>query len=371
MKFQMFFPKSTTSLTVPGDEASSASVMRMLKAKEIHGKPDLHKKISGTASRSVYRLMNRLNLKWNIPISEVIFHTDVGLELAIPYIKPSDMLTYLLNNHPEIVMGGFSMHEGAKLFREFWHVYKRYHGSHQIFQEHGDSLQYCVPLYFYGDEGRGRRRGNTAVYVMETPFGVKTASTAQSGKRKCNCDCTPQESSLKKFCSGDRRAVPLDTATFALHNYKEHSFLTRFVLFVLPCATYKAFPTLIPFMLDLIAKDMRRLFFEGIQAGHRTFTPVCLGQNADIKFHGYVAKFSRCYANMGRVSDLQCCHECLAGGLQRTWLKSLRGTPRSGRKGLGSRSQSFRKSLSTTKGYQSDFTKETLFTSVKWGYFAM
>ena len=126
------YSKPATSLTVPGNEASSASVMRMLKAKEIHGKPDLHKKISGTASRSVYRLMNRLNLKWNIQISEVIFHTDVGLELTVPYIKPSDMLTYLLNNHPEIVMGGFSMQEGAKLCRDFWNVYERYHGSQSL-----------------------------------------------------------------------------------------------------------------------------------------------------------------------------------------------------------------------------------------------
>ena len=86
--------------------------------------------------------MNRLNLKWNIPISEVIFHTDVGMELAIPYIKPSDMLTYLLNNHPEIVMGGFSKQEGAKLFCDFWNVYKRYHGSHPVFQELGQNCHH-------------------------------------------------------------------------------------------------------------------------------------------------------------------------------------------------------------------------------------
>ena len=39
MKFQMFFPKSTTSLTVPGDEASSASVMRMLKGDPWEARP--------------------------------------------------------------------------------------------------------------------------------------------------------------------------------------------------------------------------------------------------------------------------------------------------------------------------------------------
>ena len=258
--------------------------------------------------------MKRLKLKWDIPISEVIFHTDLGLELTIPYIKPRDALTYLLKNHPEVLMGGFSsMQEGESLLQGFWQVFRNDHGTHEVFKEYEDSLEHCLPLYLYGDEGRGRRRGNTAVFTMETPFGINSASTAQSGKRKCDCSCTPAESSLKKFCGNDHGVVPLNNATYALHNYRQHSFLTRFVLFVLPCATYKAFPTLIPFLLDLIAKDMRSLFFEGIEVGHRTFTPVFVGLKADVKFHGYVANFSRWYSNHGRTQDLCCCHECLAG----------------------------------------------------------
>ncbi|CAL1166270.1 unnamed protein product, partial [Cladocopium goreaui] len=141
-----------------------------------------------------------------------------------------------------------------------------------------------------------------------------SAAQAQTRKRKHSCDCCPQEPSLKKFCGEDHGAVPVSNACFALHNYKEHSFLTRFVMFCLPCATYKAFPTLVPFLLDLIAKDLRRLFFEGIEIEqHRIVTPVCLGLKADIKFHHYVANFSRWYTRMGRTTDAEYCHECLAG----------------------------------------------------------
>eukprot|EP00438_Fugacium_kawagutii_P002514 Skav233516 [mRNA] locus=scaffold6977:20238:21350:- [translate_table: standard] len=66
-------------------------------------------------------------------------------------------------------------------------------------------------------------------------------------------------------------------------------------------------------MLDLIAKDLKRLHFEGIQLEHHLITPVCLGQKADIKFHAYVTNFSRWYTRMGRIVDAEYCHECLAG----------------------------------------------------------
>ena len=300
----------------PGDEASCASVVRITKAKAIAAKPDLHKKVSSTASRSMYRLINRLGLKWDIPITEVIFHTDVGLDLPIPYIKPSDVLAYMLRNTPEVVLGGFTSFQagGASLLHGFWEAYRTQHPTHRVFEQHENSLQYCLPFYLYGDEGRGRRRGNTAMFMMDFPFGIRSAAQAQTRKRKHSCDCCPQEPSLKKFCGEDHGAVPVSNACFALHNYKEHSFLTRFVMFCLPCATYKAFPTLVPFLLDLIAKDLRRPFFEGIEIEqHRIVTPVCLGLKADIKFHHYVANFSRWYTRMGRTTDAEYCHECLAG----------------------------------------------------------
>eukprot|EP00438_Fugacium_kawagutii_P031684 Skav232913 [mRNA] locus=scaffold1477:617629:619563:+ [translate_table: standard] len=304
---------SAHHLTAAGDEASSAAVLRIANAKVVAGDPIKHKKIGNTASRTLYRVMDSLNLKWNIPISETLFHTDLGLVLKIPYIKPSDALTYLLSHRKEVLLGGYtSMADCANLLQGYWQVFKRYHPSHQVFTSHPDSLPYCLPIFLYGDEGRGRRRGNTAVFMMETPFGVRCAQTK---KRNLECSCCPCEPSIKKFCGNDQKAVPvrLNHACFAVHNYKEHSFLTRLVLFCLPCATYKAFPDLIPFLLDLIAKDLRSAFFEGIEIGKRIFTPVCVGLKADVKFHAYVAKFDRWYSRMGRIQDQQCCHERLAG----------------------------------------------------------
>ena len=121
----------------------------------------------------MYRLINRLGLKWDIPITEVIFHTDVGLDLPIPYIKPSDALAYMLKNTPEVVLGGFASFQegGASLLHGFWEAYRTHHPSHQVFEQHEGSLQYCLPFYLYGDEGRGRRRGNTAMFMMDFPFG--------------------------------------------------------------------------------------------------------------------------------------------------------------------------------------------------------
>lgn len=297
----------------PGNEATGASVFRIAKAKA--DDPGLHKRLGRTASRSAYRIMSKMGLRWDIPISEVVFHTDVGLELNIPYIKPSDALTYILRNRPEVVLGGFtSLPAGADLLHGFWKIYREYHGSHRVFNDYGESLQYCLPFFLYGDEGRGRRRGNTSVFVLESPFGVGSAETAQTKKRSCACSCSPEESSTKKFRASDGGAIPVNNSCYALHNYKENSFLTRFLLFALPCSTYKAFPDLIPFLLDLIAKDLKRLYFEGIDVCGRVFTPVILGLKADIKYHAYVGNFSRWYSRMGRVRDNHNCHECLAGG---------------------------------------------------------
>ena len=294
--------------TQVGHEASSASVHRIL-----HG-PDLKKRVNAQASRSMFRLIHRLGVKWNVPITEVIFHTDVGLELTIPYIKPSDFLAFILSNHPEVALGGYtSLQEGAQLLRGFWQTFQIYQPSHAVFSTYPDSLEYCLPIYLYGDEGRGRRRGNTAMFMFESPFGIRTASTAKTKKRSFECMCCPTEGYQKKFCGDERKVVPLEKACIATHNYKEHSFLTRFLLFCLPCATYKAFPTLTTFLLDLIAQDLRRLFFEGIQIGNRLITPVCVGLKADIKFHHYVSNFTRWYSRMGRIQDIAHCHECLAG----------------------------------------------------------
>ena len=295
-------------------EATSASAHRILHAKAIGGRPDLHKKAGATASRSMYRMIGRLGLKWDIPISEVIFHTDVGLELTIPYIKPSDALTYTLKKHPEVALGGYtSVQEGASLLSGFWKTYRHYHPTHAVYEVYPESLEYCLPIYLYGDEGRGRRRGNTAMVMFESPFGIRTASTSHTKKRCHKCSCCPEEPSRKKFCGDEQKAVRLDNPCFAMHNYKEHSFLTRFLLFCLPCATYKAFPQLIPFLMDLICQDLRRMFYEGIQVGNRLITPVFLGLKADIKFHHSISNFSRWYTRMGRTTDIPYCHECLAG----------------------------------------------------------
>lgn len=292
------------------EQATASSCLRIAKGK---AGPSLHKRAGKTASRSAYRMIKRMGLTWDVPISSVEFVTDVGMSLTIPYVKPSDVLSFLLRNCPEVLFGGFtSLTDGAILLQNFWSTYRGYHGSHQVFRDYSESLQYCFPLFFYGDEGRGRRRGNTSVLLLETPFGVGSAKAKT--KKRSPCDCHPEESSLKKFCASGRRASPMGNSNYVLHNYKEHSFLTRFLLFCLPCATYKAFPALTPFLLDLFAKDLRRLYFEGIEVAGRVFTPVVVGLKADIRFHVSVGNFTRWYTRMGRVVDNQNCHECLAGG---------------------------------------------------------
>ena len=224
------------------------------------------------------------------------------------------MLTFLLTQCPELLFGGYSEPPDiSSLLKGFWATYKAKHGTHEVFRHYADSLEYCLPVLLYGDEGRGRRRGQTAVFTLETPIGLDTVGTSRTGKRKASCDCCPRESTKKRSGCQDDFPVAADNSAFAVHNYKRHPFLTKWLLWVLPCATYKAFPALIPALLDRIAQDLRCLFYDGIECGSRLYTVVCIGMKGDIKWHAAVGQFNRYYSNMGRVRDLACCHECMAG----------------------------------------------------------
>ena len=80
------------------------------------------------------------------------------------YIAPMDRLTFLLEEHPDLLVGGLQNHQDrAENLRAFWQAYKLQHADHRVYQEHQDSLQTVVPIAWHGDEGRGKRRGKFRV----------------------------------------------------------------------------------------------------------------------------------------------------------------------------------------------------------------
>ena len=106
--------------------------------------------------------------------------------MVIPYVSPLHLFPYILENHRELLLGGFKdLPLGVDLLKGWWQNFKVSHPQHVVYSAHEESeLGYTIPLYLYGDEGRGKRRGNTAVFTAEVPFGLHTVKNERSDHRK-------------------------------------------------------------------------------------------------------------------------------------------------------------------------------------------
>ena len=211
--------------------------------------------------------MNRWGLTWKVPLS-TIPHLHAGQEIDVPYLSPLKFLPHLMQRAPHLLFGGLGLVEGQKLLKCFWTTYKQTHEQHPVFKD-GNDLSTTLPLALHGDEGRGVRKGNTCLLTLESPFGLGTKSNLDNLQHRFGCKCCG--------CSGVDLARPVlgsdklpgDTAipleAFMDHNTRGHSFLTKFLVFLLPHALYKE-GDLLDRLLDQICKELRQLFYEGFWA---------------------------------------------------------------------------------------------------------
>ena len=66
-------------------------------------------------------------------------------------------------------------------------------------------------------------------------------------------------------------------------------------------------------MVEQICKELRILFFEGIEVENRTWTFAVAGMKGDAKWHNAMGNLTRHFGTKGRKRDLLMCYECLAG----------------------------------------------------------
>ena len=158
---------------------------------------------------------------------------------------------------------------------------------------------------FHGDEGRGVRKGNTVVCSMETPIGLDSYTS----------DCYSGEPCCRQH--GDR-VRPVD---FQNVNLRFHSFLTKFLLFLLPGKVYKDNngSNIMDGLLRVVFQDLRALYYEGVQIGSRVWNLACIGCKGDLQWFLKLGGLQRSFARLSHKSEQECCHECLAGGPQYPW----------------------------------------------------
>lgn len=271
------------------------------------------------ASRAAHRMIGRFNLKWTIPISNMEYKFG-NQSLDLPYLSPIQIYKFFLAKYRELLFGGFTEDRDINmLLKSFWTEYRNNHPGHALFQDNGpdgeEAFAWTIPVTLYGDEGRGRRRGNTALVTVESPFGLNTFQNFWKGDHAFkNCDSCCPDSSLQQqhpcphLCPSQ---VPM--AAYASTNFKEHVFLSRVPIFLLPCATYKEHPDLIEFMMQTISNEFKQLYHEGLTIGGHTWKIALLGMKGDSKWLAQMGSLTRYYGKKGRKRSLAMCYECYAG----------------------------------------------------------
>lgn len=272
------------------------------------------------ASRSAWRRIKHVSRGVGVKISTYDYQTPSGDVIPISYIAPTDLLTFLLLQYPALLVGGLqNQQERSEHLQAFWDAFKLRHGDHRVFSEHSDSLQSVVPLAWHGDEGRGKRRGNTVVVSIEASLGINTV-LQQRKRRHESCQCTAPDSIKQRFGPvskkfSDRTCDLLRTQWTSMRG---HSFLQHFALFIIPSSVYHKHPQVLSLMLKLIATDLRRLFFEGVTVQGRHWCFSIVAGKGDLKWYCKVA-LERSFQNQGVVQDIPCCHECQAGSPGLAW----------------------------------------------------
>lgn len=265
-------------------------------------------------SRAAWNYFYKMKLGWRV--KQNIYRQDDGDGniLEIPYVPPKELLQFLMTNQPDVLVGGFDCpSERAQHIAAFWEGFRLHHGDHLVYQEHEFNLPYVLPLLWHGDEGRGKRRGQTVLVSLEVPIGIETVKASRKRARE-TCRCDPPMS-LKQKYGPVRRKVPQHMKKrldMQKTNMKHHSFLQHFPIFIIPSSINKKSDALFG-LLDVFARELKSLFYEGFESNGRVFCAAVCGGKGDLKWVAKIARLTRSFEHQGRTQDLACCHECLAG----------------------------------------------------------
>eukprot|EP00435_Cladocopium_sp_Y103_P031764 s1326_g8.t1 len=265
------------------------------------------------ASRDAHAFIGRWGLSWKVPLSFI----DLGLEGEMnkfAYIKPSDFLKFLMEKAPDLLMVGYpNIDEGKASLGEFWKAYRGFHPTHRLFREQHQSRSMATTfaLAFHGDEGRGLKKGNTTILMMETCLGVDSWFKSVQGTSSLICDSCdldePTRKRIKTNSSGVRPAAASHVC-YQSTNLKEHSFLTKFVLAAIP----KKEKSVLDAILLEIVRDFNSLFDVGFFARGCQWFAACTGAKGDLKWVQRVGQLNRCFGSQTSINKAMC-HECLAG----------------------------------------------------------
>ena len=82
------------------------------------------------------------------------------------------MAKYLLQKHPEVLLGGDCLPDGELRCQQFWEKFKSYQPSHLVYKHHTARLHQVIPVCLHGDKGRTLKKSPIACYSWESVWGL-------------------------------------------------------------------------------------------------------------------------------------------------------------------------------------------------------
>lgn len=233
----------------------------------------------------------------SLPIQ--IARVDLPSKKSFPYVPFRHWLEYLVKNDElERICGVSDVADMQKVLTLFWDRYKQTHGNHEIYSRAASGLidmSMCLPVLYHGDEGRGLKKKQV---MIASTHGVIGAG------------CSHQNNDL---------GHPSDPSKDPLRlNMIGNTLLNHFIQFAAPIGLYNKSPESFDRLLDLQAKEFRKLFYEGAEINGRRFFIACIGVKGDAPFLVKAGKFERSFAHKPtRPSSKKpaggVCHLCCAG----------------------------------------------------------
>ena len=81
------------------------------------------------------------------------------------------MAKFLLEKHPENLLGGDSLKDGQHRCQDFWVKFRSYQPNHAIYKYHQDWSK-VIPICIHGDKGRTLKKTPVANYSWESVWGL-------------------------------------------------------------------------------------------------------------------------------------------------------------------------------------------------------
>ena len=266
------------------------------RSRQEHGQRPPEKKSKTNLARNAYRFIQKSRVGWNVELDLLQHVCEDYTVVSTHYLNPGKMLRYLIEHHCEVVFG--TTCDPSDSLTAFWKGYQLYHNEHEVFLRH-DDLSCCIPVLLHGDEGKGKRRSNTTVVGFQAVLGMMKPNPV------CRT-CSPSNlKPAKKTVSGNLAKLR--------SNMKGHSYLQHWPIYVLAGTLGKKYKEVNDDLLRHVAGMFKELYESGIEVSGKKWFPIVIGAKGDLRWHSKTAKLTRGYEHKGRVRDVACCHQCLAG----------------------------------------------------------